>query len=66
MKIELNGRRRSSPARPAASGQAIAQGLAEAGAGVVLHGRDAGKLARAAQRSPRACPARVWAPCRPT
>ena len=40
-------------------GLALARGLAEAGASVVLNGRDAGKLARGGRRAPRrrdACP----------
>ena len=49
MKIELNGKKALVTGSSGGIGQAIAQGLAEAGAEVVLHGRDAGKLARAAQ-----------------
>ena len=48
MKIELNGKKALVTGSSGGIGQAIAQGLAEAGAEVVLHGRDAGKLARAA------------------
>ncbi len=43
--FDLTGRPRWSPARPAASGLAMARGLAEAGAAIVLNGRDEKKLA---------------------
>ena len=66
MKIELNGKKALVTGSSGGIGQAIAQGLAEAGAEVVLHGRDAGSWRAPRRRSPRACPARAWAPCRQT
>lgn len=48
MKIELNGKKALVTGSSGGIGLAIAQGLAEAGAHVVLHGRNAGKLAQAA------------------
>ncbi|MBB1593618.1 SDR family NAD(P)-dependent oxidoreductase [Achromobacter sp. UMC46] len=49
MKIELNGKKALVTGSSGGIGLAIALGLAEAGADVVLHGRNADKLARAAQ-----------------
>lgn len=48
MKIELNGKKALVTGSSGGIGLAIAFGLAEAGAEVVLHGRNADKLARAA------------------
>jgi len=47
MKIELNGKKALVTGSSGGIGLAIAQGLAEAGAEVVLHGRNADKLAAA-------------------
>ncbi len=49
MKIELNGKKALVTGSSGGIGLAIAIGLAEAGAQVVLHGRNATKLAQAAQ-----------------
>ncbi|MGY6271251.1 SDR family NAD(P)-dependent oxidoreductase [Achromobacter denitrificans] len=49
MNIELNGRKALVTGSSGGIGLAIAFGLAEAGAQVVLHGRNAGKLAQAAE-----------------
>lgn len=58
MKIELNGKKALVTGSSGGIGLAIAFGLADAGAEIVLHGRNADKLARAAaaigQRSPAA------------
>ncbi|QKH37623.1 SDR family oxidoreductase [Achromobacter pestifer] len=48
MKIELNGKKALVTGSSGGIGLAIAAGLAEAGADVVLHGRNADKLAQAA------------------
>lgn len=50
MKIELKGKKALVTGSSGGIGLAIATGLAEAGAQVVLHGRNAGKLAQAAER----------------
>ncbi|MGE8642759.1 MAG: SDR family NAD(P)-dependent oxidoreductase, partial [Achromobacter sp.] len=57
MKIELNGKKALVTGSSGGIGLAIALGLAEAGAEVVLHGRNADKLARAAQAINRKFPA---------
>lgn len=49
MKIELNGKKALVTGSSGGIGLAIAIGLAQAGAQVVLHGRNASKLAQAAQ-----------------
>ena len=49
MKIELNGKKALVTGSSGGIGLAIALGLAEAGAEVVLHGRNADKLAHAAE-----------------
>ncbi|WP_191579223.1 MULTISPECIES: SDR family NAD(P)-dependent oxidoreductase [Achromobacter] len=49
MKIELNGKKALVTGSSGGIGLAIALGLAQAGAQVVLHGRNASKLAQAAQ-----------------
>lgn len=49
MKIELKGKKALVTGSSGGIGLAIATGLAEAGAQLVLHGRNAGKLAQAAQ-----------------
>jgi NAD(P)-dependent dehydrogenase (short-subunit alcohol dehydrogenase family) len=57
MKIELNGKKALVTGSSGGIGLAIAIGLAEAGAEVVLHGRNADKLARAAKGITRKFPA---------
>jgi NAD(P)-dependent dehydrogenase (short-subunit alcohol dehydrogenase family) len=57
MKIELNGKKALVTGSSGGIGLAIALGLAEAGAEVVLHGRNADKLALAAQGITRKFPA---------
>lgn len=56
MKIELNGKKALVTGSSGGIGLAIAIGLAEAGAQVVLHGRSADKLAQAAQAVARKAP----------
>ena len=56
MKIELNGKKALVTGSSGGIGLAIALGLAEAGAEVVLHGRNADKLALAAQAITRKFP----------
>lgn len=57
MKIELNGKKALVTGSSGGIGLAIALGLAEAGAEVVLHGRNADKLAHAAEAITRKLPA---------
>lgn len=57
MKIELNGKKALVTGSSGGIGLAIAQGLAEAGAQVVLHGRNADKLKQAAEAIARQYPA---------
>ena len=56
MKIELNGKKALVTGSSGGIGLAIAAGLAEAGAEVVLHGRNADKLAQAAASISRQFP----------
>lgn len=56
MKIELNGKKALVTGSSGGIGLAIAQGLAEAGAQVVLHGRNADKLKQAAEAIARQYP----------
>ncbi|WP_025138020.1 SDR family NAD(P)-dependent oxidoreductase [Achromobacter sp. DH1f] len=57
MKIELNGKKALVTGSSGGIGLAIAEGLAEAGAQVVLHGRNADKLKQAADAIARHYPA---------
>jgi short-subunit dehydrogenase len=57
MKIELNGKKALVTGSSGGIGLAIAAGLAEAGAEVVLHGRNADKLAQAAASLAKQFPA---------
>ena len=57
MKIELNGKKALVTGSSGGIGLAIAAGLAEAGAEVVLHGRSAAKLAQAAASLAKRYPA---------
>jgi len=56
MNIELNGKKALVTGSSGGIGLAIAQGLAQAGAHVVLHGRNAAKLAQAAESLARQFP----------